>query len=127
MGKIVPILFAPAEDTLFVTGIGELRSVRVGPKNQFTFGNVNLLARPIPKTSLIKLTDDKPISRDFIRTYAICGTPRGIWRRKRREYFAADSEVYDIEQIRKSRTIPKTTKKLLSTLVEVRGSFAPNC
>jgi hypothetical protein len=73
-GKIVPVVFAPAEGTLNIVACGNLLSVETGRRNAFTFANLRFLDPPLLKTDL-KLRDGRGLSPDFIRDYAIWRTP----------------------------------------------------
>jgi hypothetical protein len=73
-GKIVPLLFAPAENTANVVAWAELRSVETGQTNRCTFEKLKYCYAPIKKAKLKRLNGEN-LSRDFIRDYAICRTP----------------------------------------------------
>jgi 5-methylcytosine-specific restriction protein A len=72
--KIVPLLFARAEDTTSVVARADLISVHTGTTNRCTFENVQYLSQPIRKTTLAQ-RDGTKIGAGFIRDYAICRTP----------------------------------------------------
>jgi predicted HNH restriction endonuclease len=75
-GQRVPILFAPAEQTRFVTGWAVLRSVEVNRKStDVPFENFRLLKTTIRKSRL-KKSDGTSLNLNFIRPYAICATPK---------------------------------------------------
>ena len=73
-GKVVPILFAPAEETTNVIAYADLISVRTGRTNSSTFGKVRYLS-PVLKKTQLKKRDGTRIDINFIRDYAICRTP----------------------------------------------------
>jgi hypothetical protein len=72
--EIVPLLFAPAEDTTNIVAYANLLSVKTGSINTCTFENVRYLSPPIRKTTL-KKRDGTKLNIDFIREYAVCKTP----------------------------------------------------
>jgi hypothetical protein len=73
-GKVVPLLFAPAEETTNVVACADLMSVKTGRTNSCTFGKVRYLSPMLKKTQL-KKRDGTRIDINFIRDYAICRTP----------------------------------------------------
>jgi hypothetical protein len=73
-GNVVPLLFAPAEDTTNVVACADLLSVKTGRTNSCTFENVRNLTPPLKKTQLKKRNGQR-IDINFIRDYAICKTP----------------------------------------------------
>jgi hypothetical protein len=73
-GKVVPLLFAPAEDTTNVVACADLMSVKTGRTNSCIFENVRNLTPPLKKTQLKKRNGQR-IDINFIRDYAICKTP----------------------------------------------------
>ena len=72
--KVVPLLFAPAEDTTDIVACADLLSVKAGRTNTVTFKNVRYLPQPIRKTTLTK-RDGTKVDKNFIREYLICKTP----------------------------------------------------
>jgi hypothetical protein len=78
-GKIVPLVFAPAEDTTYIVAWAELRSVETGATNRCMFENLKYLSAKIVRKTNLKLHNGKRLSGDFIRDYAICQTPPAIF------------------------------------------------
>ena len=73
-GKVVPLLFAAAEETTNVVACAELVSVKTGRTNSCSFGKVRYLSPMLKKTRLRK-RDGTRININFIRDYAIRRTP----------------------------------------------------
>lgn len=73
-GKVVPLLFAPAEETTNVVACADLLFVKTGRTNRCTFGKVRYLS-PLMKKTQLKKRDGAKLDINFIRDYAICLTP----------------------------------------------------
>ena len=74
----MPVLFAPAEKEGGVLFYAWLDAVDVNDDTSTTtyrFSNLTRLDKERPKSSLIKKSDHKPLSDNYIRPYAICVTP----------------------------------------------------
>jgi hypothetical protein len=75
--KILPIVFAPAEWTVYLHGWAVLRKVVITPNGtDYTFEKLRLFKEPRPlKTDLMRWKDRGSLHENFIRPYAICRTP----------------------------------------------------
>jgi hypothetical protein len=72
--RVVPLLFAPAEETTNVVACADLLSVKTGRTNKCTFWKVRYLSPPMKKTQL-KKRDGARLDINFVRDYVICQTP----------------------------------------------------
>jgi hypothetical protein len=123
-GKVVPVLFSPAEGTLNVVACADLVSVETGRHNAFEFTNLKFLDPPLLKTRL-KLRDGRGLSSDFIRDYAICRTPTDLAGRMKADgAWHANDEAADIDAILKDPKIKdETTRKILVEARLGQGRF----
>jgi len=84
-GCSLPILFAPAEDTRFIFGWGEIEALnRIAGHTTVEIKNFKSIATKLRKTSL-KLRSGKNVDGMFRRPYAICQTPSDLTRLPTRE------------------------------------------
>jgi len=77
IGKVVPVLFAPAETTEFLHSYAELINVEIQPKRGstiFTIKNLQKFKSTRRKTSLVLLNGNH-IPDSYIRSYCLCKTP----------------------------------------------------
>lgn len=117
-GRTVAVLFARAEDTAEIVAVADLISVQTGDSNSFRFDNFRYLAPPIRKTTL-KLSSGGNLSRDFIRDYAICLTPRGLAQHPSRSFMKKNGDVADdVEKVLADSSIPDRTTRM--ALIEAR-------
>ena len=105
-GRIVPVLFARAEQTDKVVAMADLVSVKTGASNSFCFTNFRYLDQPIRKETL-KLANGRKLSRHFIRPYAICMTPKHLMQCTSRR---TDNGVDDIQRVPTDPGRDKTTR-----------------
>jgi len=75
-GLQMPVIFAPAEDTRYLLGWAILEELILDKSTRYTFSSLKLFDRRLSKTQLRKVSNGRPISKGFRRTYAICKTPR---------------------------------------------------
>jgi hypothetical protein len=73
----MPILFTAAEDEGGLIYYASLASVEIDDASQptYSFSGLTRLDKERPKSSLIKRSDNRPPSEDYVRSYAICFTP----------------------------------------------------
>lgn len=77
-GERMPILFAAAEKESGPLCYAMLTDLRLDPnshKTRYSFTGLTPFYEDRPKSSLIKKSDGKPLSDNYIRPYAICLTP----------------------------------------------------
>lgn len=77
IGKVVPVVFAPAETTEFLHSYAELINVEFQPERGgtiYTIKNLQKFKSRLKKTSLVKL-DGNHILDSYIRSYCLCKTP----------------------------------------------------
>jgi hypothetical protein len=120
-GEVIPVLFAPAEKFVRITGCADLVSVRTAKKdgiNSFTFTNFRRLSPPLLKASL-KRDYGEPLG-GFRRDHAICRTPKDLADRCVLSTASADQDVALIE---KDKAIPETSRKALIDARLGQGKF----
>jgi len=73
----MPILFTAAADEGGLTYYAYLASVEIDDASQttYSFSGLTRLDKERPKISLIKRSDNRPPSDDYVKSYAICFTP----------------------------------------------------
>jgi len=74
----MPILFTAAEDEGGLIFYACLASVEIdddASQTTHSFSGLTRLDKERPKSSLVKRSDNRPLSDDYIRPYAICFTP----------------------------------------------------
>jgi hypothetical protein len=73
----VAVVFAEAENTDKLVAWAVLNDIQITPDGtDYTFSNLRMLEEPLrPKTELRK-RNGEPLSRNFIRPYAICRKPK---------------------------------------------------
>jgi hypothetical protein len=74
----MPILFTAAEKEGGLIYYALLDAVKVdndASTTTYTFSGLTPLDEERPKSSLVKKSDNKPLSDNYIRPYAICFTP----------------------------------------------------
>ena len=80
-GEKMPILFAPAEKDGGLVYRAILTSVEVAGSDpekgmtRYVFTDLAKLKQEPPKSSLVKKSNNKPLSDDYIRPYVVCHTP----------------------------------------------------
>lgn len=79
-GRRMPIVFADAATTANLICYAFLTHVEIleSGGTRYTFENLTPVTQVIPKSTLIKRSDGKPLSDDFIRPYSIVYTPEFI-------------------------------------------------
>lgn len=82
-GEWLPLFLAAADRSSGLLFVARLDTIRVEHTNidytRFAFSDVRRLPTPAPPISSLRVVStDEPLSRDFIRSYAICKTPREL-------------------------------------------------
>ena len=77
IGQRVPLLFAPAESVVGVTHWALIEEIALTPNNTtIRFSSLQKLQGKHRLSSLVKFSDQKPLSDNFIRPYVPCLTPQ---------------------------------------------------
>jgi hypothetical protein len=77
-GEQMPILFTAAEKDSGLLCYAILTDLHLDPdthRTRYSFTGLTPFYEDRPKSSLIKKSDNKPLSDNYIRPYAICFTP----------------------------------------------------
>ena len=79
-GQRMPVIFADAAATTNLVKYGFLTEVEILDDNRthYAFENLTAITMEFPKSVLIKRSDGKPLSDDYIRPYSIVYTPSFI-------------------------------------------------
>jgi len=83
-GAKLPLLLGAAEKEggiLFyatLDAISIFRDPQGKSETRYEFSNLERLETELPKEALIKISDNKPLSRRYIRPYSLCRTPKEI-------------------------------------------------
>ena len=85
-GQIMPVIFSAAETSGGLIYFAHLTAVKTEKdgkhgRTTYSFENLTRIAIPKPLSILILESNGTPLSNDYIRPYAVCGTPPdlGAW------------------------------------------------